>query len=87
MEANDRWNLASLLKEESLWEVYKLTPSFFSNAFNGWVFVSLTTILALCSALHLCSSYFRRELPIPFADISQFGRIRVLHWLGQSLAF
>ncbi len=69
MAANDKLNLASLMEEESLFEVYRSAPSFFSNAFNGWVLVSSAVILTLCAGVHLCSPYFRRELPIPFADV------------------
>ena len=69
MAVNDRLNLASLMEEESLLEVYRSAPSFFSNAFNGWFLVSSVAILTLCTGVHLSSPYFRRELPIPFADV------------------
>ena len=69
MAVNDDLDLGSLLKEESLFEIYRSAPSFFSNRFNGWMLVVTSGTLGVLTGLHLCSQHFRITYPIPFADV------------------
>jgi hypothetical protein len=68
MVANDDVDLSSLLAEQSLFEVYRKAPSFFSNRFNGCVLVLAGSGLMLFSCVHLFSPSIRESFRISFAD-------------------
>jgi hypothetical protein len=68
MAAKDDLDLSSLFAEQSLFEIYRKAPSFFSNKFNGWVIASARFCLTLFSCLHLFCPAIREAFKIPFAD-------------------
>src|ERR1700735_1236808 len=69
MAPNDDLDLDSLFAEKSLFEIYRKTPSFFSNKFNGWVLVLTIVFLTLFALFHLFSPHLRETFKLSFSDV------------------
>jgi hypothetical protein len=61
-------NLDELFAENSLFEIYRKSPSFFSNSFNGWAITITVVCLVLFASVHLFCPSIRETFKFPFAD-------------------
>jgi hypothetical protein len=68
MAPNNDVNLDNLFAENSLLEIYRKAPPFFSNKFNGWTLVLTASCLLAFAFVHLFSPSIRESLRFPFAD-------------------
>ena len=67
MAARDDIDLDSLLRERSLFQIYRSAPSFFSNSFNSSVLAVSLAISISFTAIHYFNGGVRDAVQIPFA--------------------
>jgi hypothetical protein len=68
MDPSSVADLDDLFSEKSLFRIYRLAPSFFSNRFNTVVATSTFCLLACFSVAHICVPRLRDTVAIQFSD-------------------
>lgn len=68
MDQSSAADLDDLFNEKSLFAIFRLAPSFFSNAFNVVVAIGTFCLLASFSIAHISIVWMRVSITIPFAD-------------------
>lgn len=68
MDPSSATDLDDLFSEGSLFRIYRLAPSFFSNRFNTVVATTTFCLLSIFSISHICITQLRDSITVPFSD-------------------